>query len=63
MKILFIILTVVTALFAAERKDTLYTVSCDTVMVVRTLKDSTITTVIKEDTLNAVKPKKDKKKQ
>jgi len=62
-KSLFIILTVVTALFAAERKDTTYIMNCDTVIVVRTLKDSTITTVVKEDTLKAVKPKATKKKK
>lgn len=60
-------LIAIIALSATERKDTTYIVNCDTVMVVRTLKDTTITTVVKEDTLKVKKPKavksKNKKKK
>jgi len=63
MKYLLITLIAITALIAAERKDTLIIVKCDTTTIVRTLKDSTITTVVKKDTLKIVKPEKKKGKK
>lgn len=62
MKFLFILLAAVITLSAAERKDTLTIIDCDTIKIERILKDTTI--VIKQDTLKTeqvIKPEKIKK--